>query len=70
MPLATSAMSSPERVYSRDQLLDTLHDDFRDVSDRAIDSHIKNLRKKIEGVSPGLQCIGTVYGVGYRYEQP
>ena len=63
-------LSSPERVYSRDQLLDTLHDDFRDVSDRAIDSHIKNLRKKIDAVSPGLQCIGTVYGVGYRYEQP
>ena len=63
-------LSSPERVYSRDQLLDSLHDDFRDVSDRAIDSHIKNLRKKIDAVSPGLQCIGTVYGVGYRYEQP
>ena len=63
-------LSSPERVYSRDQLLDTLHDDFRDVSDRATDSHIKNLRKKIDAVSPGLQCIGAVYGVGYRYEQP
>ena len=63
-------LSSPERVYSRDQLLDTLHDDFRDVSDRAIDSHIKNLRKKIDGVAPGMQCIGTVYGVGYRYEEP
>ena len=61
-------LSSPERVYSRDQLLDALHDDFRDVSDRAVDSHIKNLRKKIDAVAPGMQCIGTVYGVGYRYE--
>jgi len=61
-------LAAPERVYSRDQLLDSLHEDFRDVSDRAVDSHIKNLRRKIEAVAPGLQCIGTVYGVGYRYE--
>jgi len=61
-------LAAPERVYSRDQLLDTLHEDFRDVSDRAVDSHVKNLRRKIEAVAPGLQCIGTVYGVGYRYE--
>lgn len=61
-------LAAPERVYSRDQLLDALHEDFRDVSDRAVDSHIKNLRRKIDAVAPGLQCIGTVYGVGYRYE--
>lgn len=61
-------LGAPERVYSRDQLLDALHEDFRDVSDRAIDSHVKNLRRKIDAVAPGLQCIGTVYGVGYRYE--
>ena len=61
-------LAAPERVYSRDQLLDALHEDFRDVSDRAVDSHIKNLRRKIDAAAPGLQCIGTVYGVGYRYE--
>jgi two-component system response regulator BaeR len=55
-------------VYSRDRLRDALQDDFRDVSDRAVDSHIKNLRRKFEAVAPGLLCIGTVYGVGYRYE--
>lgn len=63
-------LSAPERVYSRDQLLDALHDDFRDISDRAVDSHIKNVRRKIDAIVPGLQCIGTVYGVGYRYEAP
>lgn len=55
-------------MYSRDRLRDALQDDFRDVSDRAVDSHIKNLRRKFEAVAPGLLCIGTVYGVGYRYE--
>ena len=40
-----------------DLLLDALHDDFRDVSDRGVDSHIKNLRKKIDAVAPGMQCI-------------
>ena len=38
------------------------------MSDGGVDSHIKNLRKKIDAVAPGMQCIGTMYGVGYRYE--
>ena len=61
-------ISQPGRVYSRDQLLDTIHEDFRDVSDRAVDSHIKNIRRKIAAASPGLDCIQSVYGVGYRFE--
>jgi two-component system response regulator BaeR len=40
------------------------------VSDRAIDSHIKNLRKKITTVDPQADCINSVYGVGYRFEWP
>jgi two-component system response regulator BaeR len=63
-------LAQPGRVFSRDQLLDAAHDDFRDVSDRAIDSHIKNLRRKIEAVLPGTDCIQSVYGVGYRFEAP
>jgi len=61
-------VSQPGRVFSRDQLLDTIHEDFRDVSDRAIDSHIKNIRRKIDTLSPGLDSIQSVYGVGYRFE--
>jgi hypothetical protein len=41
---------------------------FRDVGDRAVDSHVKNLRRKIEAVVPGAHCIRSVYGIGYRFE--
>ncbi len=61
-------VSQPGRVFSRAQLLDCAHADLRDVSDRAIDSHIKNLRRKIQAVEPGCECIASVYGVGYRFE--
>jgi two-component system, OmpR family, response regulator BaeR len=63
-------LSQPGRVFSRAHLLDSLHDDLRDVSDRAIDSHVKNLRRKIQAVEPGMDCIVSVYGVGYRFEAP
>ena len=63
-------LSRPGRVFSRSQLLDAVHDDLRDVSDRAIDSHIKNLRRKIEAAEPDSDCIASVYGVGYRFDLP
>jgi two-component system, OmpR family, response regulator BaeR len=66
--LLKAMLSQPGRVYSRDQLLDLVHEDFRDVSDRAIDSHVKNIRKKIDAVQAGMDCIQSVYGVGYRFE--
>ncbi len=56
------------RVYSRNQLLDAIHPDFRDVSDRTIDSHIKNLRKKLAKALPDRELIVSVYGVGYKLE--
>ena len=58
----------PGRVYSRAELLDRIYTDYRDVSDRAVDSHIKNLRRKLDTVLPGRELIHSVYGVGYRYE--
>jgi two-component system response regulator BaeR len=64
--LLRTLLLQPERVFSRDQLLDALHDDFRDVSDRAVDSHIKNLRRKIGDDPKNPRYIHTVYGVGYR----
>ena len=63
-------LSRPGRVYSRDQLLDSVHDSQHDISDRAIDTHIKNLRKKVQAVEPGRDCIASVYGVGYRFDIP
>jgi two-component system response regulator BaeR len=63
-------LARPGRVYSRDQLLTSAHDSQCDISDRAIDTHIKNLRKKVQAVDPGSDCITSVYGVGYRFDLP
>lgn len=65
--LLRSFIAQPGRVFSREQLLDKAYDDFRDVSDRAIDSHIKNIRKKIAAVAEDAEAIESVYGCGYRY---
>ena len=61
-------MSRPGHVFSRTRLLDHLHQDLRDVSDRAIDSHIKNLRRKLETAGAANHSVASVYGVGYRFE--
>jgi two-component system response regulator BaeR len=68
--LARLLMSQSGRVFSRLQMLDVLHEDLRDVSDRAVDSHIKNLRKKMQQAAgpAGQDAITSVYGVGYRFE--
>ncbi|WP_308444530.1 winged helix-turn-helix domain-containing protein [Laribacter hongkongensis] len=50
------------------QLLGHIHDDHRIVSDRTVDSHIKNLRKKLAQVQPDADPIRSVYGVGYKFE--
>jgi two-component system response regulator BaeR len=63
-------LARPGRVFSRDQLLASVHDSQRDISDRAIDTHIKNLRKKVQAIEPGSDCIASVYGVGYRFDAP
>ena len=66
--LMRQLMSRPGQVFARARLLDTVHEDLRDVSDRAIDSHIKNLRRKLEQAGTGEAGISSVYGVGYRFE--
>ena len=58
----------PGRVFSRDGLLDKLHADHRIVTDRTIDTHIKNLRRKLQHVKPELDPIRSIYGVGYKLE--
>ena len=67
--LMRQLMSRPGQVFARARLLDTLHEDQRDVSDRAIDSHIKNLRRKLEQAGTGEAGISSVYGVGYRFDE-
>lgn len=58
----------PGLVFSRSQLLDFVVQDNLDVTDRAIDSHIKNLRKKISQVLPDCNPIHAIYGLGYRFD--
>lgn len=58
----------PGQLFSRARLLDTAYDLDADVSDRVVDSHIKNLRKKLDQHLPGKELIQSVYGVGYRFE--
>lgn len=64
-----AAMAShPGQVYSRAKLLDIASGDSLDVTDRAIDSHIKNLRRKIAAVAPDTEAIHSIYGLGYRFD--
>ena len=57
---------NPGRVYSRMQLLDKIQGDAYEGYERTIDSHIKNLRKKLELNPEHPKYIITVYGVGYK----
>lgn len=59
---------SPGRVFSREQLLEGMHDDNRIVTDRTIDTHVKNLRRKLHQADPAENRITSIYGVGYRFE--
>jgi len=58
---------TPNRIYSRNQILDLAYADMRDISDRAIDSHVKKIRKKIRSLGIDSNVIESVYGAGYRY---
>ena len=59
--------SRPSQTLTREQLLEDLHGTASSV-DRSVDSHIKNLRKKLETAS-GKSMIETVYGIGYRFNE-
>ena len=60
-------MSQPNRVFSRSELINRVQGYEFEGYDRTIDSHIKNLRKKIDQKLPGQEIISTVYGVGYKF---
>ncbi len=64
--LATLA-ARPGRIFTRSQLLDALHGVAFESYERAIDSHVKNLRRKIEPDPRRPRYVLTVYGVGYRF---
>jgi len=60
-------MTHPNRVFSRNELLNQVQGYDFEGYDRTIDTHIKNLRKKIAGKLPDREIIATVYGVGYTF---
>ena len=60
----------PGQALSREQLLDALHGAAFASFERSINSHIKNLRRKLEALPAGAGCIETIYGVGYRFNEP
>jgi len=60
--------STPGRICSRDHLLRQLYEDHRVVADRTVDSHVKNLRRKLQAVRPDHDMIRSIYGVGYRLD--
>jgi two-component system response regulator BaeR len=59
-------IAHPERVFSRSELLDRVQGYRFEGYDRTIDSHVKNLRKKIAQRLPDQDVILTIYGVGYK----
>lgn len=61
-------VNNPGKVYSRNHLLDHLYNDHRIVTDRAVDSHIKNLRRKLEAAIPEKEVIRSIYGIGYKFD--
>ena len=65
--LATLA-ARPGRIYSRAQLLDQVYPDGLDATERTVDSHIKNLRRKLGAAAPGHEWIRSVYGLGFSFE--
>jgi DNA-binding response OmpR family regulator len=65
--LLATLVREPGRVFTRGQLLDALHGVTIDSYERAIDAHVKNVRRKIEPEVGRPRYLLTVHGVGYRF---
>ena len=69
--LLTALARQPGRIFTRSQLLDSIHGLAFESYERAIDAHVKNLRRKLEDDPARPRYVLTVYGVGYRFaEEP
>lgn len=60
----------PERIYSRDLLMDLVWNKSADSFDRTVDTHIKTIRQKIKSIDATLDPIKTRRGLGYSFEVP
>jgi len=59
-------MLTPNKVFSRQELLTATQGQYTDIYERTIDTHIKNLRKKLIQVAPESNFIESIYGIGYK----
>lgn len=57
----------PSRIFSREQVINLAYQDSHDITERAVDSHVKNLRKKIKSFGIDQVVIDCIYGAGYQY---
>ena len=60
-------MSEPGRIFTREQIITRVFGDDFEGFDRTVDTHVSNLRKKLEGAGGHHKFIQTVYGAGYRF---
>jgi DNA-binding response OmpR family regulator len=60
--IVNALQGTPSRIFTRDELIDLAFDDSFDGYDRVIDTHIKNLRRKL-----GAKAIQTIHGLGYKW---
>jgi two-component system, OmpR family, alkaline phosphatase synthesis response regulator PhoP len=65
--LLVTLARQPGRVFTRSQLLDAVHGVAIESYERAIDAHVKNIRRKIEPTPGAPRYVQTVHGVGYRF---
>src|SRR5438132_2353056 len=68
--LLAALAAEPGRVFTRAQLLETIRGVAFESYERAIDAHVKNIRRKIEPLPASPRYLETVYGVGYRFAEP
>jgi DNA-binding response OmpR family regulator len=68
--LLAALARSPGRVFTRAQLLDAIHGVAFESYERAIDAHVKNIRRKLEPDPRRPRYLLTVYGVGYKLAEP
>lgn len=60
--------SHANRIYSRNQIMDLIYPDDPNILDRTVDSHIRNLRKKLKLLPLENDLIRSIYGAGYKFE--
>lgn len=65
--LLATMMRQPGRIFTRSQLLDAIRGQENESFERAVDAHVKNLRRKIEPDPRDPRYVLTVYGAGYKF---